>query len=236
MESWSEACQVGDKGIAYTVSVANLVFPSLKYVFVRVSLGNFKGLAYPVAKETIPQFQSVRDKINTASASSTDIIMNLNDSIMHDAEIIMTPIPTTIMASPQPRRYGRYRDHLAQQPRSVSLRDFGCQKDDTPATPPSESKRHPLLSSHPPEVPRHERPINRRLLLQEAQDRLSLPDLFAPRTPAPARRRVRALPQRPSLMPIQPRMEPWSECYEEGVQSHSMSQRSFFSHINPADF
>ena len=162
--------------------------------------------------------------------------MNLNDTIMHDTPIIMNTPPTTIGGGHH-RRFGRYRDHLAQQPRSVSLRDFGMDKDDdAPVTPPSISKSHPLLCSNPPEVPRHERPINRRLLLQEAQDRLSLPDLFAPRTPtAPSRRRVRAVPQRPSLMPIQPRMEPWADCFGE-AQSHSMSQRSFFNDMNPADF
>ena len=161
--------------------------------------------------------------------------MNLNDTIMNDTNIVMTLPPTTMGLGHHPRRFGRYRDHLSQQPRSVSLRDFGADKDDAPVTPPSTTRSHPLLTSNPPEVPRHERPINRRLLLQEAQERLSLPDLFAPRTPAPARRRVRAVPQRPSLMPIQPRMEPWSDCYGE-AQAHSMSQRSFFSHINPAEY
>ena len=158
--------------------------------------------------------------------------MNLNDPIMN-TNIIMTP-PNTNMGSTGQRRFGRYRDHMAQQPRSVSLRDFG--KDlDVPVTPPSTSRSHPIIGASPPEVRRQERPINRRLLLQEAQERLSLPDLFAPRTPAPARRRVRAVPQRPSLMPIQPRMGAWGDCFEE-AQAHSMSQRSFFSHMNPADF
>ena len=68
--------------------------------------------------------------------------------------------------------------------------------DDAPITPPRQYGRSDALSSHsyhgaagPPEIARHGRPINRRLFLEEAQERLSLPDLFAPRTSdAPSRR------------------------------------------------
>lgn len=160
--------------------------------------------------------------------------MNPNDTIIN-TNIIMTPSPTS-MGSNSQRRFRRHRDHMAHQPRSVSLRDFGKDLDTPPATPPSTSKSHPICGANPPEVPRHERPINRRLFLQEAQDRLSLPDLFAPRTPtALSRRGVRALPQRPSLLPIQPRMGSWDDCFD-AAQSHNMSQRNFFSGMNPADF
>lgn len=135
--------------------------------------------------------------------------------------------------APSSRRSSQYRmrEHMAQQPRPVSLRDLCCsEKDDNPVTPPSISKRHPILgSSNPPSVPRHERPINRRLLLQEAQERLSLPNLFAPRGTASSRRRLRGSPQRPSLIPIEPRVGSWSDyCYDH---EPPVSQRSFFCNM-----
>ena len=160
------------------------------------------------------------------------------DTIMNDANNVITP-PTSMRGS---RRFNRcqYREQMAQQPRSVSLRDFGScsyDKDNTPSTPPSTMRKtHQMCLTQPPEVPRHGRPINRRLLLSEAQERLSLPDLFAPRTPSQlGRRRVKALPQRPSLVPIQPRPGMWGDCCDE-PHSHSMSTRSIFSNMNPAEF
>lgn len=120
---------------------------------------------------------------------------------------------------------------------------------DAPMTPPSTSRKNPILTSAiPPIVPRHERPINRRLLLQEAQERLSLPDLFAPRTApmTPASntaRRTRTSrmlmaahnsyqsKSSASLLPINPRAVPWGDYWEN--QSHWMSQRSVYG--NPAD-
>ena len=124
----------------------------------------------------------------------------------------------------------------------ISAGSTNSASSDAPTTPPSASKGHPMLSSSnhgPPECPRHERPINRRLFLQEAQDRLSLPDLFAPRAPAPSRRArtSRMFVPRPqpsnsgNLTIINPRAAQWGE-YFDG-QGHSMSQRSVYGN-NPA--
>ena len=137
----------------------------------------------------------------------------------------------------------------------------GSDSSDAPTTPPSARKG--LLSSSsehgPPGCPRYERPINRRLFLQEAQERLSLPDLFAPgrTTRAPTRRSRMHIP-RPgnsrssssrsllsnslhsagsfggssrNLSMIQPRAAQWGEYFDN--QGHSMSQRSVFGN-NPA--
>ena len=101
-----------------------------------------------------------------------------------------------------------------------------------PSTPPPSTPKGQLFStsySRPPHVPRYERPINRRLLLQEAQERLSLPDLFSPRTSVQTlsqrrlatRRHTQSYPG-PSLK-IQPRAVPWRDFCDN--LSHSKSQR-----------
>lgn len=86
-------------------------------------------------------------------------------------------------------------EHHPRSTRSMMMIDSSSGSEgssDAPSTPPSASKG--LLSSSsahgPPSCRRYERPINRRLFLQEAQERLSLPDLFAPgrTTRAPTRR------------------------------------------------
>jgi len=139
---------------------------------------------------------------------------------------------------------------------------------DAPVTPPSANNnknRHnsSLLSSsyhergsgicNPPQVPRHGRPINRRLLLTEAQERLSLPDLFAPRAttnniPKPtASRRMRNArmlmmsQQRQqssmqsigeSQLAIHPRAVQWGDYWDN--TSHRYSQRHVYG-SNPED-
>jgi hypothetical protein len=112
--------------------------------------------------------------------------------------------------------------------------------EDAPATPPSTSKS---MFTSPPEVPRQGRPINRRLFLQEAQERLSLPDIFTSRAnPKNSRvlaHRTRMMQQRhlsrPSMVALQPRTVSWGNSFDDIQHGHSISQRSF-SVTNPAEF
>ncbi|CAB9524233.1 expressed unknown protein [Seminavis robusta] len=152
-------------------------------------------------------------------------------------------------------RLPRAPHHNSRQ--SVSMRDLTSassmisedssstmSSDDAPSTPPT--TRRGMFTS-PPEVPRHGRPINRRLFLQEAQERLSLPDLFAPRpTPNNALpRRTRMMQQRhvrcrPSIVELQPRTVSFCDSFEDHEmehigQGHRMSLRSIYG-TNPAEF
>jgi hypothetical protein len=114
----------------------------------------------------------------------------------------------------------------------------------TPVTPPISTARkvHPLALSLQPNAPKYQRPINRRLYLQEAQERLSLPDLFAsPKSPtlSSTMRRTRAVnsqlllamqqQQSQSSFRIRPKAVPWGDYWDNA--SHNKSQRS----INPND-
>jgi hypothetical protein len=131
-------------------------------------------------------------------------------------------------------------NRLCPQPAIIMDEDEGC-----PVTPPTDrtKKIHPLASSCPPEAPKQRKPINRRLHLQEAQERLSLPDLFAPRPATsplePTGRRTRGMDVimgRQQMMlfahqqlsqnslRIQPKAVPWGDYYDNA--SHSISQRS----------
>ena len=127
-------------------------------------------------------------------------------------------------------------------PRPVIITD---EDEGTPVTPPTDRTKKilPLASLCPPEAPKQQKPINRSLYLKEAQARLSIPDLFAPRHPTSplesTGRRTRGMEVimgRQQMMlfahqqlsqnslRIQPKAVPWGD-YDDNA-SHNISQRS----------